>query len=118
MSSQPTRHPSVIPAPGNVNLYSVYDKAAGAYSNPLYQPNDALAIRSFQYACTQTDSNLYTHPQDFQLYYVGTFNSNTGEYYQDELRPLMTATQAITLTEAESAQRETASMSDGENNNE
>jgi hypothetical protein len=61
-------------------LYSVYDSKSETYSPPNPQPARGQALRSFTDAVnTQSDSLLHTHPEDFTLFEVGTFDSSTGE---------------------------------------
>lgn len=78
-------------------VVSIYDRAASAYSRPVYTASTGLAIRSFQDECNRDaqDNEVFKHPEDFDLFYLGDFNDEDG--FLDQLeRPqlLMTASQA------------------------
>lgn len=40
--------------------------------------NDASAIRNFEHAVRQPDSLLASHPADYSLWKLGTFDNETG----------------------------------------
>lgn len=40
--------------------------------------NDASAIRNFEHAVMASDSLMRSHPADYTLYRLGSFNSETG----------------------------------------
>lgn len=63
-------------------IVSILDTAAGAYGRPAYIASEGVAIRQFQDEVNrQSDDNqLYRHPDDFQLFYLGTFDDNTGGF--------------------------------------
>lgn len=57
-------------------MYAIYDKKAGLFGTPIYQVNLETAKRYFHYLCSkQTEID----PLDLDLYYLGKFNSTTGE---------------------------------------
>lgn len=56
-------------------LYVIYDRIAGVYSNPRVQHNREDAIRAFKYLVI---SNENAEPTDYELYYIGTFDSKSG----------------------------------------
>lgn len=58
-------------------IYSILDAKTGFLSVSLDQ-NDASAQRNFAHACKRTDSLFFTHPNDYDLYKVGKFNSDSG----------------------------------------
>lgn len=61
-------------------IVSILDTAAGAYGRPAFVASEGVAIRQFQDEVNRPheDNQLYKHPDDFQLYYIGTFDDNTG----------------------------------------
>ena len=63
-----------------LHLYSVYDRIAQAYANPMILQNDGTALRAFRDEVNRPDdkSNLYMHAADFELWHVGTMNDETG----------------------------------------
>lgn len=40
--------------------------------------NDASAIRNFEHAVTAPDSLMRSHPADYTLYRLGSYNTETG----------------------------------------
>lgn len=63
-------------------LYSIKDLKTG-YLPVNTDHNDESAIRNFEHACKNTDSLFFTHPADYQLFKLGTLNSETGEIIYD-----------------------------------
>lgn len=61
-----------------IKSYSIYDKVAGVYGQPIFASNDDVAKRDFAYFC-QSDKVSYMSA-DLQLYFVGAFNTETGEF--------------------------------------
>ena len=61
-------------------IVSILDTAAGAYGRPAYVASEGVAMRQFQDEVNREsdDNQLYRHPDDFQLFYLGTFDDNTG----------------------------------------
>lgn len=61
-----------------LNMYSVYDRKARIYNSPYVLANDQMAIRSFRLIVNDKESMVHHYPEDFVLYRIGKFNSNTG----------------------------------------
>ena len=61
-------------------LYSIRDKKVG-YMQPVIRQNDAVAIRDFLATVSLSDdtSMLSLCPSDFDLYFVGIFDDESGE---------------------------------------
>lgn len=61
-------------------LFSVYDRAAESFAPPFLCPHNGIAIRGFQDAINDNrrESDISKHPDDFDLYVVGQFDSSTG----------------------------------------
>lgn len=62
-----------------LNVYSIYDSAATAYTQPFFMHNDGLAVRAFQGNVNTTDSNINLNPDQFTLFQIGTYDDNSGE---------------------------------------
>lgn len=60
------------------NLYQIKDVKVGFIGAPFEQANNMSAIRSFA-ELVNRDQNLYSHAEDYQLFYVGIQDENTGE---------------------------------------
>jgi hypothetical protein len=63
-------------------LCSTRDRAAEAYSRPMYVQSIGLAIRAFTDEINRNDPNnqLFNHPDDFDLYELGTFDDSTAKF--------------------------------------
>lgn len=61
------------------NLYAIKDVKVG-FLSPMIDTNNETAIRSFEYACKNNDMMFFT-PSDFELYYLGEFDSDSGLFY-------------------------------------
>lgn len=59
------------------NVYSVRDIRTG-FMAPTMEINNLVAERNFSHAVQQSDSILFTHASDFQLFCIGTFDSDSG----------------------------------------
>lgn len=66
-----------------VNQYTIFDKVSGVYGMPFAQTNDATAIRYFNHLISR---NEMAEPSDYDLFFVGTFNQQTGEFLSSGLR--------------------------------
>ena len=61
-----------------LKIYCIKDVKSG-YMNPFYLQNDDIAIRSFKKAANETQQNAVNDfPEDKELWYLGTFDSDTG----------------------------------------
>lgn len=76
----------------NMNLYSVRDVNVG-FNQPFVEVNDETAIRGFAYAVNNSDIMGFK-PQDFDLYCVGTFDTDCGK-----IEPMYPAIMVIHGTE-------------------
>lgn len=67
-------------------MCSVLDMVAQQYGRPFFTVSDGSAIRSFADEVTRggPDSTLSSHPDDFQLFLIGTFDD---EHCQIDLLP-------------------------------
>ena len=58
-------------------LYTIRDRKSGIYGTPFGSYNNDTAIRDFRGFCNQAQ-NVYL-ADDLELYFVGDFNSDSGE---------------------------------------
>lgn len=58
-------------------LYSIKD-AKTSFMPVTLDVNNASAVRNFEHAVRQPDSLLRSHPNDYALYHVGDFDTDTG----------------------------------------
>jgi hypothetical protein len=63
-------------------VLSVRDVKAGVFSQPFYAPTLQHGIRSFLDAASNPadDNMMRKHPEDFQLYHLGTFEDGSGSF--------------------------------------
>jgi hypothetical protein len=61
---------------------SIKDRAADAFGRPFYVPAVGVAIRSFQDEVNRAadDSQIYQHPDDFDLFDLGVFDDSNGMF--------------------------------------
>jgi len=74
-----------------LNICSVKDRAADAFGRPMFVPSLGVAIRSFTDEINRNDaeSQLFNHPDDFDLYDLGVFDDNTGVFLLHELPTML-----------------------------
>lgn len=61
-----------------LGIYCVRDKKT-TFMTPNVDYNDMSAIRNFEHAIRNTESLFYSHAEDYELYKLGEFDSETGE---------------------------------------
>lgn len=65
-----------------MRAFAVYDKKADSYNTPFFCANDDLAKRSFIDLCRDARTVVALHPEDFDLWYIGTFLESTASFLQ------------------------------------
>lgn len=63
-----------------MRLFTILDKPAGLFGAPFQAPNAALAVRSFEQAQLDQAHVFATHAADFQIYELGEFDEETGQF--------------------------------------
>ncbi|UOF76685.1 DNA binding protein vP5 [Microviridae sp.] len=61
-------------------ILSVKDTAAQAFGRPMFLPSSAVGVRSFRDEINRSDANneMFKHPEDFELYELGSYDDSTG----------------------------------------
>lgn len=80
--------PSDIPVRNSSSieyLYLLNDTVSGLYNPPFLAKNDNVAIRLLKDVVLNNDRTVISHPEDFKLYRVGTFDKATGALVGDLL---------------------------------
>jgi len=64
-----------------MQIVAVHDRAAQGYARPVFVAALGQAIRSFQDELNRQDPNneMNRHPDDFDLFHLGTYNDSTGK---------------------------------------
>ena len=57
---------------------AVLDQKVGAFSPPMFVRSKGEAIRSFLDACADPQVSISKHPEDYQMYCLGSFDDQTG----------------------------------------
>lgn len=58
-------------------VYAIRD-VRSTFTSLTVDTNDATASRNFAHAVMQVGSIMHSHPQDFSLYRLGEFDTDTG----------------------------------------
>lgn len=63
-------------------VVSVKDRAAEIFNRPFFVPHRNVAVRDFTDEVNRSapDNQLNKHPDDFDLYLLGSFDDNTGMF--------------------------------------
>lgn len=61
-------------------VVSIRDKIADVYMLPSYFPNIGSATRTFGDAINDKESSLHKHPTHYDLFLLGEWDDNSGEY--------------------------------------
>ncbi len=78
-----------------LNIYSIYDTAAGLYSRPFFDQADASSMRAFQDLVMDAEHPVGKHPEDYSLFRIGLFDDNTGQLSNEANSCLATALETI-----------------------
>lgn len=71
-------------------VMAMFDKAAGFYGQPFFVSARNLGVRAFRDAVNgKTDDQICKHSSDFELYQLGTFDSESGVFSQGDFPELV-----------------------------
>lgn len=62
------------------NAYVIFDSAAQIYNKPFYFVNDNVALRAAYDLRADTSTEVSTHPEDFSLWFIGSFDDTTATF--------------------------------------
>ncbi len=77
-------------------IYSIYDRKAEIYHEPMIQMNNLEAIRTVGDVVNNPKTAIHAHPEDYSLYRCGEFNMKTGELKGKLLQKLCEAEELLT----------------------
>lgn len=63
-----------------LKLFSIYDTKALAYLPPFFLPQRGQAMRTFGDCCNDKSHAFGAHPEDYTLFYLGTFDDTTARF--------------------------------------
>lgn len=58
---------------------AVRDRAMDAFMQPIFVPAIGLALRSFSDEVNRSDSPMFAHPEDYDLYEIGSYDDEYGK---------------------------------------
>lgn len=63
-------------------IFSVRDRATDSFGTPMFLMSRGQAVRSFTDEVNRAaaDNQLYQHPDDFDLYYLGEYVTSDGSF--------------------------------------
>lgn len=67
-------------------ICAIFDSAVQSFGRPVFVPANGAATRSFYDEINHPDgkSDLAKHPDDFELYFMGTFDDQTATWKMNE----------------------------------
>ena len=66
-----------------MEMVSIKDRALDAFMTPFFTQTVNQAIRMFQDEINRKESPMHAHPNDYDLYHLGTWSDDSGELVQD-----------------------------------
>lgn len=63
-----------------LKIVSVKDLAAQAFMQPTFVHHEGLAVREFTDCINKSDHHFSRHPDDYELYLLGTFDDSDGVF--------------------------------------
>lgn len=60
-------------------MVAIKDRALNAYMRPFFAQTKGQAIRMFNDEINNRESPMFKHPDDYDLYYLATWDDDTGE---------------------------------------
>lgn len=80
-----------------MNIYGIFDLKMALFLQPFYAHNHGHAIRIFTDHANQTGSPVNSHPEDYTLVHLGTFDDTNGTFTNSErpAAPLGNATDYV-----------------------
>lgn len=94
-----------------LTAFALLDNKAGFFNAPFYFPTNAQALRTVTDLLGDFSTTIARHPQDYDLYVLGTWDDQTGLFTSDRVHvancaALVEAAQRIrTATQSPSLQR-------------
>lgn len=66
-----------------LEVYTVHDRAVGAFLQPFFVRSRGEAVRSFTEACNDGKSQFAKYPGDYTMYFVGKYDDQSGMFLAD-----------------------------------
>jgi hypothetical protein len=78
-----------------LQVFSVYDKAVGAYLQPFFSRSKGEALRSFTSACNEDKHQFNVHSSDYVLFDIGEFDDASGLFSPREPSRIISAIECV-----------------------
>ena len=76
-------------------VFSIYDKAVGAYMRPFFMQSEGQALRAFMDDVVSAESVVAKHPEDYALFRIGTWTDDLGALEAEEPRCIARAHELV-----------------------
>lgn len=96
-----------------LEVYSVFDKAVGAYLQPFYCRSSGEAMRSFSEACNKEDNQFNRHASDYYLVRLGQWDDAAGIFITGDPTRVISANEVIVRDDPEKVVPAVASQNGG-----
>ena len=60
-------------------IFSIFDSKAESFNTPMFLAAKGQAIRAFDDEANRPESEIHKHPEDYTLFCLGDFESDTGK---------------------------------------
>ena len=83
-------------------VVSVKDRAADVFNRPFLVPHRNVAVRDFTDEVNRAaaDNPLNKHPDDFDLYILGTFDDNSGAFVMEDVPTVLVRAKDVLISNA------------------
>lgn len=65
---------------GKLYVFAVYDSKVQSYDKPFFMRSRGEALRGWQTAANDEQTTICTHPEDFSLMELGSYDSELGAF--------------------------------------
>lgn len=78
-----------------LSIYAIRDNKTASFAAPMFEPTDGSMLRNMSDAVNNTDPKnpLYHHSEDFELFRLGTYDTDTATIESHAPTAITTATQ-------------------------
>ena len=70
------------------NVYTIYDQASAFYMRIFQARGHGEVLRAFSDMAMNKDHDIGAHPEHYSLWFIGTFDDNTGELVRSDFECL------------------------------
>lgn len=81
-----------------LGCFTIWDKKAEAGVTPFFAANTAVAMRDFKSACNDVTHAFYRNPEDYSLWFVGTFDQGNKKLKAEDV---VCVAEALAMKEVE-----------------